>query len=94
MQSFPVTVHEVMIGQTGNLHHKGFPPLGLYQNREGVAIIPGVAVITLNREQITPFGSGAAGYFYGTFHRRQSRRLCAESLHGHVARKNCHTEPR
>ncbi len=43
-----VTVHEVMIGQTGNLHHKGFPPFGLCQNREGVAIIPGVAVITLN----------------------------------------------
>ena len=26
-------VHEVMIGQTGKLHHKGFPPFGLCQNR-------------------------------------------------------------
>ncbi len=89
-----VTVHEGATGQAGSLHHKEFPPFGLCQNREGVAIIPGVAVITLNWKQITPFDSGAAGYFYGTFHRRQSRRLCAESLHGHVARKNCHTEPR
>jgi hypothetical protein len=41
----------------------------------GVAIFPGVAVITPIRGQFTPFDSGAAGYFYGTFHRRQSRWL-------------------
>ena len=48
----------------------------------GAAIFSGRAEITLNQGQITPFGPGVSGCFYGAFHHRQSRRLCEVSPHG------------